>query len=128
MAHQCVKCGTLYEDGDSSILTGCKKCGSRFFFFIRNEKLEELKKIHQNLTEAEKEEIEKDIKDLLGLKEEEPVVLDFESILVEKPGKYKIDLVKILKNEALVYKLEEGKYYIDIPQTIRNLEKEKRKK
>ncbi|MEM1988829.1 MAG: Zn-ribbon containing protein [Candidatus Woesearchaeota archaeon] len=126
MAHQCVKCGTLYEDGDKSIIEGCRVCGGRFFFFIKKEKLEELRKIQQELTEKEKEEMEKEVKEILRIKEEEPVVLDFEAIFVEKPGKYRIDLVKLLKSEPIIYKLEDGKYMIDLPETINQLKKQKK--
>jgi len=59
--------------------------------------------------------------DLVGVKEksERPVVLDFESIRVIKPGKYEIDLVHLFKEEPLVYKLSEGKYIIDLPEVFK---------
>lgn len=127
MAHQCVKCGTIYEDGDKSIIEGCRVCGGRFFFFIKKEKLEELKKLHQELTVKEKKEIEKEVKEILRISEEEPVILDFEAISVERAGKYRIDLVKLFKSEAIIYKLEDGKYMIDLPETINQLRKQKNK-
>jgi predicted nucleic acid-binding Zn-ribbon protein len=52
---------------------------------------------------------------------EEPVVLDFESIRVLKPGKYELDLVNLFKNEPVIYKLDEGKYMIDLPQTFKSM-------
>ena len=77
MPHQCVRCNTFYEDGANEILKGCK-CGARLFFYIKKEKLEQLKNVAVNLTQDEKQQIEKDVFDLVGseLDEEKPVVLD----------------------------------------------------
>jgi len=36
MSHKCVRCGSMYEDNDASILRGCK-CGSIFFMYIKSE-------------------------------------------------------------------------------------------
>jgi len=49
---------------------------------------------------------------------EDPVILDFESIRVTAPGKYELDLVDLFKGNPLVFRLEEGKYVIDIPSTF----------
>ena len=57
MPHQCVRCGTFYDDGASEILSGCK-CGARLFFYVKKEKLEEAKEISTNLTKKEKKKIE----------------------------------------------------------------------
>lgn len=120
MPHQCIRCNTFYEDGANEIIKGCK-CGGRLFFYIKQSKLDESKKAVVELSKKEKEEVEKDIYDLLGLdeKETQPVVLDFESIHVLKPGKYELDIVHLFKNEPLVFKLEEGKYMIDLPETFK---------
>ncbi len=121
MPHQCVRCGTMYGDGDKAILEGCKECGAKLFFFIKKSHVEESKKFTDNLSKKEKAEIEKDVLDLVGakLEEEKPVVLDFESIRVLKPGKYEIDLVHLFKKEPLVYKISEGKYIIDLPEVFK---------
>ncbi len=127
MPHQCIVCGTIYDDNAKEILTGCKKCGSRLFLYIRKERLEELKNIQNKLSEEERKEIEKDILDLIGdeLEENKPVVLDLESIQIYKPGKYRIDLTHLFKGDPVIYKIEEGKYYIDIVSTLRNFLKKK---
>lgn len=127
MPHQCVRCGRLYGDGDKVILEGCSDCGGKLFFFIKKEALEESRRITENLTEKEKLEIEKDVLELVGAKckEEEPVVLDFESIRVLRPGKYEIDLVHLFKDEPLVYKLSDGKYIIDLPEVFKGSKKSK---
>jgi len=126
MPHQCVRCNTFYDDGASEILKGCK-CGGRLFFFIRKERLEKLKEFTVELTQVEKKEIEKDVLDLAGLEpdETEPVVLDFESIRIVKPGKYELDLVHLFKKDPLVYKIDEGKYIVDLIQTFKQYKPKK---
>ena len=118
MPHRCVHCGTIYADGAEQILKGCN-CGSRFFFYLTKDKLEKIKALKEevNLTEQEKQRIKEDVRDIIGLKEEDdaPIVLDFESIKVLKPGKYAIDLHNLFnRDRPLVYTLEEGKYVVDL--------------
>ena len=124
MPHQCVRCNKFYEDGAQEILEGCS-CGARLFFYIKKEKLEESKKITANLTKEEKKEVEKDVLDLVDadMAKERPIVLDLESIKVMKPGKYELDLVRLFKGEPLIFKLEEGKYMIDIPASFKKIKK-----
>ncbi|MEK6899679.1 MAG: Zn-ribbon containing protein, partial [Nanoarchaeota archaeon] len=71
--------------------------------------------------------------EVLNIKEEEnqPVVLDLESIRVVKPGKFELDLVHLFKKDPLIIKLEEGKYMIDLPMAFKKMredndEKEKK--
>ena len=70
MPHQCVRCNTIYSDGASEILKGCS-CGARLFFYIKKKQLEEGKKILTKLTEVDREQIEKDVLDLAGVKDED---------------------------------------------------------
>ena len=121
MPHQCVRCGTFYQDGSSQILSGCD-CGGRFFFFIRQERMEKLKEAQQNLSEVEIIQIEQDVREMIGIpqKAEIPVILDLESIRVLKPGKFEIDVVNLFsRKRPLIYKLEEGKYIIDLASTLK---------
>ncbi|MBW2993034.1 Zn-ribbon domain-containing protein [Candidatus Woesearchaeota archaeon] len=122
MPHQCVRCGTLYDDTDKVIMKGCS-CGGKLFFFIKKDKLKQIQEKTVELTPKEKEQIEKDIFDIAGsdIDQKEPVVLDLESIRVLKPGKYELDLVHLFKKEPLIFKLDEGKYMIDIIETFSNL-------
>jgi predicted nucleic acid-binding Zn-ribbon protein len=117
--HQCVHCGEFYKDGSKELLEGCGKCKSHFFFYIRDDYYSRLEEEHklplQQISEKEKTSIEKDIRNMIGIEEEKPVVLDIESINVIKKGKFELDIVKILKRDKpIVYKLEEGKYIIDL--------------
>jgi predicted nucleic acid-binding Zn-ribbon protein len=129
MPHQCVRCNTFYDDGNEAILKGCS-CGAKLFFFIRKERLEQIKKAAEEappVSEDERKQIESDVFDVLGVKEpDEPVVLDLESVRVLKPGKYEIDLVQLFKGEPLIFKLADGKYIIDIAETFRRMRKDKK--
>lgn len=122
MPHQCVRCNTFYDDGATEIIKGCK-CGGKLFFYIKKDKLEEAQKVAKEtkLTSVEKEQIEKDVFELVGseIDRDEPVVLDLESIRVLQPGKYELDLVHLFKGEPLIFKLEEGKYMIDLVESFK---------
>lgn len=75
----------------------------------------------EELEKADKKQIEKDIREITGMdkKPEEPVILDLESVRVLKPGKFEIDIVNLFsKHRPLIYKLEEGKYVIDLASTL----------
>ena len=125
MPHQCVRCGIMYDDGAQEILKGCS-CGAKMFYFIRPEKLKQIQEQQERapLKEKEQVQIEKDVYDLIGdeIDKEKPVVLDIESIEILKPGKYKLDLVKLFKTkEPLIYKLEDGKYMVDLVESFKKM-------
>ena len=125
MSNQCVKCGTIYEDTSNELLKGCSKCGGKFFFFVKKDALEKMKALTINLTKDERQEIEEDILELTGLdKVDQPVILDIESIRVLKPGQYELDLVDLFRGKPVIYKLEEGKYLIDLATTFKAKELE----
>ena len=123
MPHQCVHCGKLYENAAPELLTGCT-CGSKFFFYIKAEqydKLKEEKEIPVQLNIGDKKQVEKDVREMIGIKEQEPVILDLESVKVLKPGKFVIDIVNLFsKKRPIIYKLEEGKYIIDLASTLKS--------
>jgi predicted nucleic acid-binding Zn-ribbon protein len=119
MPHQCVRCGLFYDDGSKEILKGCT-CGGKLFFFVKKERLEEIKKASVKLSKKQKKQIEADVFDIIGFTEKaEPVVLDLEAIRVLKPGKYELDLVNLFRDQPLIYKLDEGKYVIDLPESFK---------
>jgi len=119
----------MYDDGSQEILKGCK-CGARLFFYIKKNKLKEIQKKTVKLSSNEKKQIEDDIFDLVGseIDKDTPVVLDFESIRVLKPGQYELDLVHLFKGEPLIFKLEDGKYMIDIVASMEAFRKKGKKK
>lgn len=120
MSHQCVHCKRIIPGGSKEILDGCKNCGSHFFFYVRKEQLEEIKKDPVKIPEKDKKQVEKDIRDMAGITQEDiPVILDIESVRVTGAGKFEIDLVNLFKKDRpVVYKLEEGKYVIDLASTL----------
>ena len=126
MPHQCVRCSSFYEDGAKELLNGCG-CGGKLFFFIKREKLEDMRKIAEevNLSDKDKEQIEQDIFDLVGseIDRDQPVILDLEAIRVLKPGKYELDLVHLFNKEPLIFRLEEGKNMIDLVQSFERFRK-----
>ena len=146
MPHQCVHCSRLYPDAAKELLTGCK-CGSHFFYYIKKEyydklnsqvlngvdksltkdfdsdsEITEIQKKINEIDRMDKIKIEQDVREIIGISEKEdvPVILDLESIRVLKPGKFEIDVVNLFsKKRPLIYKLEEGKYIIDLASTLR---------
>ena len=120
MPHQCVKCSRIIPVGSKELLEGCKECNGHFFFYIRDDQIEKTKEIIV-IPEEEKKQVEKDIRELAGITDEQiPVILDIESVRVTGAGKFELDLTKIFsKDRPLIYKLEEGKYIIDLASTLR---------
>ena len=121
MPHQCVHCSKIYPIASKELIEGCSECGGHFFFYIKEEQLEKLKEKSIEIPEKEKSKVEKDIREIAGIQDENtPVILDVESVRVLGEGKYEIDVVNLFsKKKPIVYKIEEGKYIIDL-STIEN--------
>jgi len=121
MPYQCVKCSRIIDTGNKELLEGCADCHGKFFFYVREEQLEKLKEEPVlNIPEKEQKNVEKDIREIAGITDEEvPVILDLESIRVLGEGKYEIDVVNLFnKKRPVIYKLEEGKYVIDLSASL----------
>jgi hypothetical protein len=129
MPHQCVRCHKIYEDGSEEILKGCE-CGGKLFFYIKKSALDKATVFTEELTNEDKEQIEQDILNIMDIDSigDVPVVLDFESINVVSQGKFELDLVNLFKKDPLIYRLSDGKYFIDLPQTFRSSEKERKER
>jgi len=125
MPYKCVHCTKLYDDGAQEIINGCSECKSKFFFYIKKEKISQIQE-ETILTEEEKKQIEQDVREIAGIENEEtPIFLDFESVKVIKEGKYLIDLSKLFSAKPRVYQLEDGKYIIDLTSSLPEKNKEK---
>jgi predicted nucleic acid-binding Zn-ribbon protein len=111
----------MYPAGSRELLEGCSECGSHFFFFIRDEQLAKMKENAIAIPIENKKEVEKEIRELAGITEEDtPVILDIESVRMTGAGKFEIDLVNVFnKKRPLIYKIEEGKYIIDLASTLK---------
>lgn len=123
MPHQCVKCSRIIPAGSKELLTGCEECKSHFFFYVREEQLEKIKQKQESIIEIpeeKKEEIEKDIREMAGITDEDaPVILDLESIRAIGEGKFEIDVVNLFNKERpFIYKMDEGRYVIDLAATL----------
>ena len=126
MPHQCVRCNTFHPDGSDAILKGCT-CVAKLFFYVKKEKYERLKAEQEKdtitLTTEAKQELETDVYEMIGHTPDEPVVLDMEAVRVLNPGKYELDIVHLIKGDPLIFKLADGKYVIDVPETFERLRK-----
>ncbi len=134
MPHQCVKCSKIIPQATKEIIEGCESCGGKFFFYIRDEQLERIReKPIIEIPEQEKTAIEKDVREIAGITDEDaPVILDLESVRFLGDGKYEIDVVNLFNKERpLIYKFEEGKYMIDLASTlkqgVKGLDKDEKK-
>ena len=126
MPHQCIRCSRIIPAGSKEILEGCKECKGRFFFYVRDEQLKEIKERVIEIPEEQRETIEEDVREMAGITDEQaPVILDIESIRITGEGKFELDIAKLFKRDRpLIYKLEEGKYIIDLASTLRASMKE----
>ena len=120
MPHQCVHCGKIYPAASTELLEGCNNCKSHFFFYIRDDQVKSLKEHPIEIPKEEKKTIEQDIREIAGITDSKaPVILDIESVRAVGSGKFEIDLVNLFrKDRPLIYKLEEGKYIIDLASTL----------
>lgn len=122
MPYRCVKCSRIIDTGNKELIEGCSDCGGKFFFYVREEQLQKLKEEPVfEISDSEKEKVEKDIREIAGITDEEmPVILDIESIRIVGEGKYELDIVNLFnKKRPVIYKLEEGKYLIDLAKSFR---------
>lgn len=126
MPHQCVHCKRIIPMASKELLEGCANCGGHFFFYIRDEQLQKVKEEPIEIPENQKNKIEKDVREMAGIVEESaPVILDLESVRVTGEGKFEIDIINLFrKDRPLIYKLEEGKYIIDLGSTLKKSAKD----
>ncbi len=121
MPHQCVRCGNIISDGSRELLSGCSKCGSHFFFYIKDEsRIKDGEVIRKSLSPKDVSEMERDVKRLMGPgSADKPVILDLENIKAEGPGKFSIDVSSLMRGEPVVINVSDGKYFIDLPSAFK---------
>ncbi len=113
-------CGKIILATSREILEGCDNCGGKFFYYIRDEQLKKMEEDKESpvllgLGNKEKVQVESDVREILGIENDDsPIILDLESVKVLEPGKFEIDLVGLINRKPIVFKLEEGKYIIDL--------------
>lgn len=110
MSHQCIRCGSVYENNDSSILSGCN-CGSVFFAYIKSQKdVEKLKKIEEELEKQQttlESEVEKQVKSA------EPK-FGVETIKIPQEGVYEINIDALMRNQPLIVLKKDETYLIHL--------------
>lgn len=116
MPHRCMNCGKTYEDDSEELLNGCK-CGSSLFMYEN-----EIERDQEELKE-EKEEVEDDIREMVGSGEKErgniKIEFDLDSIKVREEGVYDINVSRLLEELPLVIEKSEGVYKIHLPSAFK---------
>lgn len=184
MPHQCLKCGTIFEEGSPQLLKGCPKCGGNRFFFTKepldqqerekiqdqvgkdfNESLMDLlaqqnsdlldkagnwvtmkpkdirKALKQQLPDYPRKPTfeTEDSKEISKIQDEsyrsqriQNALSDYkhsdtpETIDIQPPGKYKIDVKALLENEPIIIQ-KDGSYTIHLPSVFKMVQTKKEK-
>lgn len=124
MPNKCTRCGKIHPDDAKYLLEGCDDCGSKFFFYVRQEVLGNIEKEIDKLSPKEIAEIERDVRDIIEpdrLEKDETVVLDLEAIRIMKPGKYVIDVANLFTQKPIVIRASPGKYELDLSVLLSRL-------
>jgi len=122
--HKCVRCGTIYEDNDSTILRGCK-CGSIFFLLMKTQKdADEIKQMQQELQAKEttlEEELTKKIDETKSaLTTEKEVEEELEPVIAGEKKSTQKEVIRRMKKARKKFGIEtlkipkEGVYEINI--------------
>ncbi|MCX6817744.1 MAG: Zn-ribbon containing protein [Candidatus Aenigmarchaeota archaeon] len=124
MPNRCTRCGKLHPDEAPYLLKAGCDCGSRFFFFVKEESLVQAEKEIDSLTPEDVKHIESDIRFIVSetereVDDDETVVLDVEAIRIIKPGKYHIDLTNLFSQKPIVIRIGSGKYKIDLSSLMK---------
>ena len=152
MPHQCLNCGKVFTKGSPHLLKGCPECGGKKFFYTKQpmdskerKRLLEKEKVDLDavahiVEEREGEEEEwlyiqpENIKDILHeIQERKQQVTQeieqdshkVESINVDDPGRYRINVKRLLDDESVIIH-KDGSYLIHLPSLFTG--KERREK
>jgi len=126
-------CGKIHPDDAPYLMEGCDECGNKFFFYVREEHVDQMEEETKDLSRKEIEEIEQDVRDIIPdeSKKEDTVVLDLEAIRIIKPGKYVIDVTNLFNQRPIVIRVGSGRYEIDLSTIMKRwkgkIVKEKKK-
>ena len=111
MVHTCAKCGKVYPDSSSEILTGCSQCGGKKFYFerpvARKKKIPEAGQIPSAPTPPPPPSREETDETDRGSR--------VESIRIVAPGTYELNIEKMAQSDDRVVSLgSEGSYAVDL--------------
>jgi len=116
--HKCLNCGKILDEDSDELMEGCDNCGQKLFVF-EGEK--------EEIDEGKRDNIVQDVEGFLDDLEEkeeakerikEAMEFDLESIKVQEPGVYEINLRKLLEEVPLIVEMKEGEYYIYLPSVF----------
>jgi predicted nucleic acid-binding Zn-ribbon protein len=135
--HKCVRCGTVFQDNDSTILRGCTTCGSIFFLFMKSPgEAKEIQEIQKELEKKDttlEEELSKQIemkkeevkevpqKELKVSKKVRKPKFGIETIKVVKEGVYEINLDALMNKRPLIIFEKEKVYFIHLPSVFQSM-------
>lgn len=154
MPHKCTRCGSIFIDGASVILSGCPSCGWNKFLYVKDEELEEpvteeseIKDEHTVIDETSSSEkadeaspdkssepIIREIDDMLGIEKKKPSVAEeegerVESVRILGPGSYELNLDSLLDRKEIVMAIkEDGTYALHLGSVFTKDKKDKKKK
>ena len=143
MPHRCTRCGSIFEDGDSVILSGCPNCGWNKFLYVKKEVKGSENQANPALEEqkldleSSLDEVVKSIDEALSSEQEnkkpDPETERkteedrVESVRILGPGSYELNLDSLLERQELVMAIkEEGSYALHLPSVFKQ-KKEKNK-
>ncbi|MDQ1251298.1 MAG: uncharacterized protein QG646_371 [Euryarchaeota archaeon] len=136
MPHRCTRCGTIFEDGDSVILSGCPNCGWNKFLYVKKEVKGLEDQVNPALDEqkldieSSLDEVVRSIDEALSSeqddKKQEPEAERetegerVESVRILGPGSYELNLNSLLERQELVMAIkEEGSYALHLPSVFK---------
>lgn len=146
MPHKCTHCEKIFEDGSPEILKGCPACGGKKFLYVREEDrpvdlveekpapiagtdtttpagtIDELGDDRETVAEQQTVPVRP------AHKEREKDIFDrIESISINGPGSYEINIEKLAQNGGVVLGLgKEGQYAVDILSMSKFRKKDKK--
>jgi len=122
MPHKCTRCGKIFKEGASEILSGCPSCGWNKFLYVTGDEAPESEAINidELISKAEVEE-KKPPKDVDSHK--------VESVKIVGPGSYELNIESLLDRPEIIMALkEEGTYMVHLPSVFGEGKSKKRKR
>ena len=113
MPHKCTRCGKLFRNGSSEILSGCPSCGwNKFLYVMGKEEADPKAPAIDEL--ISKVEIGDKIEDKSDVPTEDTKRI--ESIRILGPGSYELNIKTLLDRKEIIMALKEnGTYVVHLP-------------
>jgi len=122
MPHKCTTCQQIFDNGSSSILTGCPTCGGNKFLYVRGDRSERLKSeapSERDTPRSADELLEKRTVTPAPAKGGNADPARVESIRILGPGSYEINIPALIERKEIVMALkEDGNYVIHMPSAF----------